>query len=169
MRGIAIVIFFLACISTQAQQDIHTIRGQFHKASSERLLKDFIQQVSSQPGVLANAYHGIALAKSALYSNNPVDQYNLYKSGKERIDHSLQQNDCFDTRYARLLLELNVPSFLQNTDHITEDLAALNEYLYKPSITSEEYSHVLITLDSMRQNSHALDQWLTSHRQLSKL
>ena len=115
-----------------------TVRNMFHETShTEESLKSIISVDSDANDMISIAYKGLCEAKMAEYSFFPNSKLSHFNKGKSGIEIAVSENpNNAELRYIRLLLQLNVPSFLGYGDNIEDDFRVFHQACYEEKINS---------------------------------
>lgn len=115
-----------------------TVREMFHETrhTEESLIK--IISVDSDPDdLISAAYKGLCEAMMAEYSFFPNSKLSHFNKGKSGIEIALiEEPNNAELRYIRLLLQLNVPSFLGYGDNIEDDFQIFYQACCEEKINS---------------------------------
>ena len=111
----------------------------FHETShTEESLKNIISVDSDANDAISTAYKGLCEAMMAEYSFFPNSKLSHFNKGKSEIEVAVGEDpNNAELRYIRLLLQLNVPTFLGYSDNIEDDF----RIFYKACNEEEIYSN----------------------------
>lgn len=111
-------------------QQTPIVVSEFHKLSSEKVEKQFIEkyETSSDPSI--QAYVLAIRMKQIEYMYNPVTMISLFKKYTKELEAMAAQNPKnIHIRYIRLLIQEKSPSFLGYNDDIPKDKLFLKSAL----------------------------------------
>lgn len=104
--------------------------------NTEEGLKSILNNTTYPSSNLTLAYKGVASCMSAEYATFPTTKWSYFSDGKENLDKAVKASPMNpEIRYARLLIQLNVPSFLMYNSNVTVDLAKFRLHLPKYSVS----------------------------------
>lgn len=109
-----------------AEPDIEEVKTLFEasaysKSAAERLLKLLAEIDHTAPPLLI-CYKGVAEMMQAKYGFNPINKFRRFKRGKTLMEEAVKKEpDNLEIRYLRLVIQSNLPAFLNYNDQINAD------------------------------------------------
>lgn len=141
------VIFF--CISF-AGEDISHFRKSFEGIkdyeTAEAFLDTEISESNYRSAVTINSYKAVCNMMMAQYVYNPFSKYSWFNKGKKLLEQTIVLDKNVENIYLRLIVQLNVPSFLSYTTEIESDTKFILENLEGSSIPEKTKQYILKNL-----------------------
>ncbi|MDA3613848.1 hypothetical protein [Polluticaenibacter yanchengensis] len=129
---VTIFIALLSFLSANAQDiDLEYVRSNYDKAiKDEKLCKSLIEALSKSTGSNTHlAYLGAFQTIWANHTFSPISKLSTFKKGKQNIEKAINSNqNNIETRFIRLSIQKNCPSFLGYRQNINEDKQFINEH-----------------------------------------
>ena len=115
---------FLMTLTVYSNSSLTEARRMFHaNMEAEQGLIEFIEHYEKTELAEVKAYIGLATTMRASHTIYPARKLRYFNEGKAIIENVITQNNqSAEMRYTRLLVQLNVPSFLNYSSNIEEDL-----------------------------------------------
>ena len=137
-KTLIIIIALLSFVCTNAQNlDLEYVRSNYDKAiKDEKLCKSLIEALSKNTGSNIHlAYLGAFQTIWANHTFSPISKLSTFKKGKLNIEKAIKENQSnIETRFIRLSIQKNCPSFLGYKQNIEEDKQFIT--INKDKITS---------------------------------
>jgi hypothetical protein len=121
-----LLLFTVLTISTQANDNIISIRNLFYNATtsadSANALFEKLQTVTINSKAELIAYKGMSCLIVCYHSFNPYIKYKNFVNGKNLLEQDIKKDpNNIELRFLRLSVQLNVPPFLGYSSNINED------------------------------------------------
>ncbi len=97
-----------------------------HAAKSSEATEQLFFRLSriKKPNAIEQAYLGSTYFFKAAHSYNPIHKFQYFNKGKDFMDRAVRQKpDNTEIRFLRLAAQMECPSFLGYTHHISQDKA----------------------------------------------
>ncbi|MFT7434811.1 MAG: hypothetical protein ACI8UX_000602 [Psychromonas sp.] len=115
-------------------KDLQTVLQKFHNLNSEKQEELFLRDYTSSTNPSVMAYVVTLEIKKAEYAFSPVRKYNIFSTGKDKLDKLIVDNpDNIHLRYMRYLIQKKAPSILGYNQYLKEDKRKLKSYLISNS------------------------------------
>ncbi|MCB9262648.1 MAG: hypothetical protein H6607_09765 [Flavobacteriales bacterium] len=100
------------------------VRSTFHASMhTENGLKSFYESNKNASDAITMAYAGLGRAMMAEYATWPSTKLSYFNEGKDLIEKSIKQSQQqVESRYCRLMVQLNIPSILNYDGNIASDI-----------------------------------------------
>jgi len=123
----------------QVREDFQRIKG---KEDIEQLNKIAVDDSDAVANTI-RAYQGAATCMMAEYVFSPIKKLQYFNDGKKSLERSIKNDKSVETIYCRLLIQLNVPGFLNYHDEIKGDIDFFKAELPKAKIDAA-YKEIMI-------------------------
>jgi len=127
MKGTAFFILLLFATKLYAAEpDMEEVKTLFEasaysKSAADRLLK-LLGGINQDSPPLLVCYKGVAEMMQAKYGFNPIYKFRRFKKGKSLIEEAVKMEpENLEIRFLRLMIQTNLPAFLNYNDQITTD------------------------------------------------
>ena len=126
MRYIFTLLIYCSLITISiAQVDLNELRTSLEKVKNDESyafdLYNCLKSVQTNT-VIINGYYGVVEATLAEHSFNPLKKMSYFNNGKDRLEKAIVDDNLnVELRYLRLIIQLNVPSFLGYSSNIGMD------------------------------------------------
>ncbi|MEN8958277.1 MAG: hypothetical protein ABF258_09640, partial [Flavobacteriales bacterium] len=131
-------------------EDISHFRDNFAKIkdykSAELFLDTEVTESNYQYAVTINSYKAVCKMMMAQYVYNPFSKYSWFNEGKDMLEKTISLNKNVENVYLRLVVQLNVPSFLSYTTDIESDVKFILDNLEKSSVPDNTKTYILKSL-----------------------
>lgn len=153
MKTVFALVLFLAGNTVLAQHDLEFFRSSFHSSQSEEALDRIIETVPQEEDEVRMAtimaYKAVSETMKADHKIMPHSKLQQFNTGKEKLEAVIARHPTAEIRYLRLLVQLNVPGFINYNDNIVEDLSHLAEALRSEKFPQQEKVLFIQTLSSI--------------------
>jgi len=142
---IAIVVSHSICLA-QEVLSLDEVRQKFEAIDSEEDIEQFIGSsidANDPDAPTVRAYQATSTCMMADYVFSPIKKLKYFNKGKADLEELIAEQKTVEKVYLRLLLQLNIPKFLNYHKNIDEDLAYLEAGLPGAKIYGE-YKDVMI-------------------------
>jgi hypothetical protein len=132
----------------QEHKSIDWVRREFLNIETMRDIEHILEVPTSGSnpldGDLIRAYQAAATCMKATYEFSPVSKLKYFYQGKKELEKLIRQQKQVENVYLRLMIQLNVPGFLNYDKNIEEDLAYLHSYLPQASL-DKDYKRMMLS------------------------
>jgi hypothetical protein len=124
MRLIWIILLSnLVCFSQDI--NLNDLRNSFIEADQSKekckILLDQSSEIMDNNNI-AKAYYAAAIIISSQYKINPIDKWNNFKIGKNKLEEQIKRDyQNLEMRFLRYCMQKKAPSFLGYQENIEED------------------------------------------------
>lgn len=125
-------------ILEQVREDFQLIKGE---EDIERLLIVTIDDTNPDANTV-QAYQAAGTCMMAEYVFSPIKKLKYFNKGKESLERSIKIEKSVETVYCRLLIQLNIPGFLNYNKEIKEDVKFFQAELPKSKI-DKDYKEIM--------------------------
>ena len=141
-------LFFL--FSSYAGEDIAHFRSNFlgikDYETTETFLATKITEGNYSNAVTINSYKAVCKMMMAQYVYNPFTKYSWFNQGKALLEKTIRLDKNVENVYLRLIVQLNIPSFLGYTTEIKSDTEFILLNIEKANIPEEIKKYILKNL-----------------------
>ncbi len=122
----------------------------------QKILDDAYQHRASSSEIAA--YHAASEIMMARYAFTPWGKYNFFKTGSQRIDSIISFSPTVDGHFLRLLIQLNIPSFLSYNTNISSDWLYIYNNLIESTIPITTQKLMIEALSKSKINRFSANQ-----------
>ncbi|MGI9532797.1 hypothetical protein [Lutimonas sp.] len=148
---ILLAVTFLS--NTQNSDLVNEIRSDFQQIESEedieKILAYKVKGLDDEEDELINAYKAAGTCMMANYVFSPKSKLKYFKQGKGELEELILTNKDVEKVYLRLLIQLNIPKFLNYHGDIEADIYYLQEHMAESSIETSFKSRMIENLLSV--------------------
>lgn len=123
---------------TQDADLLEAIRSDFQRIESEedieKILAYKIDGLAKNEYEIINAYQAAGTCMMANYVFGPKSKLDYFKQGKGELEELILSNKDVEKVYLRLLIQLNIPKFLNYHADIENDILFLQEHMASSSL-----------------------------------
>lgn len=157
MRRLHIFFFlFLFSFSLFSGKDISFFRNDFEKIKDYKsgmiYLNTKISETSYRNAVTINSYKAVCKMMMAQYVYNPFTKYSWFNRGKDLLEQTILLNKNVENIYLRLIVQLNIPSFLSYTKDIESDTKFILENIDSANIPFAIKKYILKNLIETKED-----------------
>jgi len=133
--------------NAQESDSLKTLRAEFLKVDSEedidKILAFNVGSFGRGEQQLVNAYQAAGTCMMASYVFSPKSKLNYFNQGKAQLEELIEDNKGVEKVYLRLLIQLNVPKFLNYYQNIEGDIQYLHDHMAKAQI-EDAFKYIMI-------------------------
>lgn len=120
------------------------LRKDFIQIDSEKKLLGFEEKYNKSNISKKEPYLAVVEMWKAEYTNWPLKQYRYFKEGKNRLENYIKKNNtCIESRYLRILVQKECPSFLGYDKDIKTDIEFIRSNISTSDIP-EWYRNIIL-------------------------
>jgi len=135
---------------------VNLLRSDFQKIDSEddieRILAVKVKGLDEKELKIINAYQAAGTCMMANYVFSPKSKLKYFKEGKGELEELILFNKDVEKVYLRLLIQLNIPKFLNYHKDIDSDIDFLQEYMAKAPLELSFKKTMIENLVSVANN-----------------
>lgn len=139
-----ILSYLLLVLLSSDCQGMAEIREKYDQLETESQIESFIDMCKETSCNSAIAYKDVATMQLAEHTFLPNRQLGYFRKGKAVLDQHIAENPAdLEARYLRILVQLNVPSFIDYRDDFESDYAYLKKEIGSSSLPEAFQSRIL--------------------------
>jgi len=145
-----LLFVIIASFSSLAGENISHFRASFveikNYETAEAFLATEVSESNFSFSVTIRSYKAVCKMMMAQYVYNPFTKYSWFNKGKTLLEQSIVLDKNVENIYLRLIVQINVPSFLGYKTEIESDTKYILENLEKSAIPEETKRFILKNL-----------------------
>lgn len=148
-------------MQAQDYASLDSVRSQFQQLENKEDLVNFLaieyDSISNNEGETIRAYKAAGTCMMAEYVFSSISKLKYFNKGKKVLEEIIETDKQVENIYLRLMIQLNIPKFLNYYKDIESDLTFLSMNMADAPIEATYKIRMIETLESVAKETEQKD------------